>query len=77
MTQCVGRGDCLQQQFETSGREYYTRSFVYSCTFKCKPVKCPQCKTGRYPLWYFGCHGGMCRDCNMTRLFPLHTNQKI
>nr|QBK92145.1 MAG: hypothetical protein LCPAC304_04920 [Pithovirus LCPAC304] len=39
-----------------------------SCEYGCTPKECPNsvvCESEPSPEWYFDCHDGVCRDCNM------------
>jgi hypothetical protein len=61
---CNGHGECLVQTGD--GNEYEKDNII--CNYNCLPKKCPNyilCNT-MAPEWLFGCHSGMCMNCNIT-----------
>jgi len=60
---CNGHGECLVQTGD--GNEYEKDNLI--CNHNCQPKKCPiiLCKI-KAPEWYFGCHVGVCQNCNMN-----------
>ena len=61
---CDGFGLCLiQTGYENE--HYKDKSTI--CEYNCTLKECPNyilCNT-KAPQWYFGCHSGMCSNCNM------------
>jgi hypothetical protein len=61
---CNGKGECLIQ---TNYENKYEKNNLV-CNHNCQPKKCSNyilCNT-MAPEWYFGCHSGMCMNCDMN-----------
>lgn len=58
---CNGQGNCLIQ---TNYENKYEKNDLI-CNHNCQPKKCPLCNK-KAPEWYFGCHDGVCMNCNMN-----------
>lgn len=60
---CNGQGNCLiQTKYDN---EYEKNDLI--CNHNCQPKKCPLCNK-KAPEWYFGCHAGVCMNCNMNMI---------
>ena len=63
---CNGKGECLvQTNYDLN--KYEKNDLI--CNHNCLPKKCPiiLCKKMAQE-WYFGCHFGMCQNCNMNTI---------
>ncbi len=64
---CSGRGECLEQNCDSSIPALYVKYKDTTCEHNCEPVKCPNfamCGEAD-PKWVLSCHDGRCLYCNM------------
>ena len=71
---CNGNGNCLIQTNCLNDDKKNTDTI---CNYNCEPIKCYNyniCNTIAQK-WYFGCHSGVCGDCNMLSYSLFNSNE--